>query len=260
MPRHRLDYDRIAPSYDRRDKVDRKDLAAALRSLAQRLNAERILEVGCGTGHWLAEVHQVTEDVWGLDPSAGMLRRAHLRSKAFHLVRGRAGRLPFADASFDLVFCANAIHHFDGQRAFVSQARRVLGPGGALAVIGQDPRGRRDSWYVYRYFEGTYETDLRRFPSWGTVVDWLIASGFERIEWRPVQRILDPKFGREVLDDPFLQKEATSQLALLSDEAYATGLRRIERALAEAEAAGERLVFSSDLSLAMLTGYKGEGE
>ena len=29
-----------------------------------------------------------------------------------------------------------------------------------------DPHGRRESWYVYRYFEGVYERDLARFPTW----------------------------------------------------------------------------------------------
>ncbi len=63
--------------------------------------------------------------------------------------------------------------------------------------------------------------------------------------------------GRAVLADPFLRQDAVSQLALLSAEAYAAGLRRIEGALAEAEEAGEVLVFPDDLSLAMLTAYKG---
>ena len=102
---------------------------------------------------------------------------------------------------------------------------------------------------------GTYETDLDRFPSWGTVLDWMVEAGFERIEWRLVERIEDHKVDRGVFSDPFLQKDACSQLALLSDESYAAGLRRIATALAESEAKGASITFPTDLWQAMLVGW-----
>ena len=133
-------------------------LAIALQSLARELDAKRILEVGCGTGHWLS-ILQSTAQVYGLDLSLGMLRQASTQ-KLRRLACGQAIQLPFPDQAFDLVFCVNAIHHFGQPRVFISEARRLLRPGGALAVVGLDPHGDRDSWYVYHYFEGTYETDL----------------------------------------------------------------------------------------------------
>ena len=120
-----------------------------------------------------------------------------------------------------------------------------------------DPCFLRDRWYIYDYFEGTYETDLTRFPSWGTVLDWLLAAGFEHVAWQPVEQIQEHKVGRAIFADPFLQKDACSQLALLSDEAYAAGLQRIEAALAAAGAQGETLTFATDLLLTMLTGWVG---
>jgi len=253
-----VDYDQIAPVYDRRFAANRRDgTTAALCSLARELDAERVLEVGCGTGRWLADLYPVADQLYGLDLSIGMLNQARKRAERYHLVRGPASRLPFPDVVFDLVYCVNAIHHFDHPRAFISEARRLLRPGGALAVVGTDPRGRKDSWYVYRYFKGVYEADLRRFPSWGMVLDWMVEEGLEGVECRLVERILERKVGWEVLSDPFLQKNSCSQLALLSDEAYATGLRRIKAALRQAEAAGETLTFPSDISIAMLIARQG---
>lgn len=261
MPGTHVDYDRIASTYNRRFVADRQDgVAAALLALARDLGAERILEVGCGTGRWLADFQPITRQLYGLDFSAGMLAQACERDVDLHLVRGRGGQLSYPDGTFDLIYCVNAIHHFDNQRQFVSEAHRLLRPGGALAVLGSDPHDRRDSWFAYDYFEGMYEMDLGRFPSWGTIVDWMVADGFERVEWRPVERILDPKIGRAVLDDPFLQKDSCSQLALLTDEAYAAGLRRIEAALAEAKAAGETLVFPVDILIGVLVGLVRESE
>ena len=251
----RVDYDRIAPTYNRRFAADGQDgIAAALVSLASELSAQRVLEVGCGTARWLADLASVVPQLCGLDFSAGMLRQARLRRASLHLVRGDAGQLPFPDAAFDLVYCVNAIHHFDRPQAFISRARRLPRPGGALAVIGNDPHGRRDSWYVYHYFEGTYETDLERFPSRNALVDWMVEAGFTEIQWREVERIVDHKHGRQVFDDPFLEKTSCSQLALLSDQAYAAGLRRIETALKAAEARGEVLRFPVDMCMGVLVG------
>ena len=253
-----VDYDRIAPSYNLRfSSGGVQGVAGALRGLAQAQDARHILEVGCGTGHWLAGLHAPAGRLYGLDLSAGMLAQAQQRAERLRLARGRAGQLPFPDASFDLVYCVNALHHFQQQRDFVAEARRLLRPGGALAVAGMDPRFLRDRWYIYDYFEGTYETDLVRFPSWGTVLDWLLAAGFERAAWQPVEQIREHKVGRAIFADPFLQKDACSQLALLSDEAYAAGLQRMEAALAAAALEGETLTFSTDLLLAMLTGWVG---
>lgn len=256
MPKTRVDYDQIAPTYNRRFKGDaQSNTAATLLALTQELGAERVLEVGCGTGRWLADLRRIADQVYGLDLSAGMLVRARGRDTQLRLTRGRAARLPFPAATFDLVYCVNAIHHFDRQQQYVSEARRLLRPGGALAVVGMDPHGRQDSYYIYRYFEGVYENDLARFPSWGTVLDWMTAAGFARVSWSIAERILDPKIGRAVLEDPFLEKDATSQLALLSEAAYAAGLQRIQAAIETAEAAGETIVFPLDIPVGMLVGH-----
>jgi ubiquinone/menaquinone biosynthesis C-methylase UbiE len=258
MSDRQVDYDRIAPTYDQRFAGDgTSGIAAALLALAAEVGAKQVLEVGCGTGRWLAELRSVSSQLYGVDLSVGMLAGARGRHARLHLVRGRASQLPFRIDSFDLVYCVNALHHFQRLRAFVFQARRLLRTGGALALAGMDPHGRFEHYYIYRYFDGVYETDLARFPSWDKVKDWMRAAGFERVESRLAERILDPKVGRAVLGDPFLHKDATSQLALLSDVAYATGLDRIRTAIDAAEAAGESLLFPVDIPISMLVGRVG---
>lgn len=257
MTKPQVNYDQIAPTYDKRFAHDRTEgIGQALLDLAQRLNASRILEVGCGTCHWLAQMHRLSSELYGLDLSPAMLNQAQERRAGIGLVNGYARQLPFESGMFDLVFCVNAIHHFQDSRGFVSEAARVLRRGGALAVVGSDPHGRRESWFGYHYFDGAYETDLMRFPGWKTVCEWMVEEGFEGVERREVERILDPKYGRSVLDDPFLEKNSCSQLALLTDEVYQVGLERIEADLAEAEARGETLVFATDILTVMLAGRK----
>jgi ubiquinone/menaquinone biosynthesis C-methylase UbiE len=253
----RVDYDRIAPTYNRRfASRERSGTSHALSTLVRQVQARCVLEAGCGTGYWLDQLYPQVPGLYGLDLSGGMLRQAQKREAPLRLTRGRARHLCFADRSFDVIFCVNAIHHFEDPHAFIGQAYRVLRPGGAIATVGWDPHGRRDSWYLYDYFEGTYERDLQRFPRWAEVADWMQAAGFQHIDRREVRHILDDKYGRGVLDDPYLRKDACSQLALLSDAAYARGLERIRRHLDQAQARGQTLHFRSELSIEMLTGLK----
>jgi ubiquinone/menaquinone biosynthesis C-methylase UbiE len=253
--RRTVDYDQLAPTYDRRYMGGRRSgTAAALTKLARQVAAERVLEVGCGTGRWLAELKAGVPAVWGLDLSTGMLEQAQGRALSGRLVRGRACHLPFANRAFDLVYCVNAIHHFGRPQEFIAEASRLLFPGGVLAIVGMDPHGRKDDWYVYRYFDGVYETDLARFPPWETVREWMARAGLQRIERCVVDQITDTWIGRDVLADPFLQKHACSQLALLSEAAYADGLSRIEHALEKAEPRGQSLVFLSMIEIALMSG------
>ncbi len=256
MSSRRVNYDQIAPTYDRRFADNQpRGTGTVLLTLAQDLHAQRLLEVGCGTGHWLALLQSATPHLFGLDLSAGMLGQARRRDGNLSLVRGRADQLPFPDTSFDLVYCVNAIHHFENQSTFITEAKRLLRPGGALAVIGFDPRQHRDKWYIYDFFDGTFENDLERFPSWGTVLDWMIAAGFTRVEWRLAERIEDHKQGGAVLEDPFLEKNSCSQLALLSDDEYAAGLDKIRAVVAGGRASGQTIRFPCEILLRILIGW-----
>jgi ubiquinone/menaquinone biosynthesis C-methylase UbiE len=250
-----VDYDSIAATYDRRFNTGQPEgIAETLVGLVGALKAKRVLEVGCGTGHWLAQLSLLVPRLFGLDLSAGMLHKAR-QSGSRNLVRGEARRLPFPDRCLDMVYCVNAIHHFFDAQAFVSQAGRTLKSGGALAVIGSQPH-RKHSWYVYQYFESVYRRDVKRFPSWQQIQAWMQSSGFRRIELRPVEHIFEIKHGRQVLKDPFLEKNSCSQLALLSDQAYTQGIARIRADIEQAEARGESLEFISDLQIFMLVGYQ----
>jgi len=257
-PRPSVDYDAIAPHYDARyDANALPGIAGLLRQMAAQAGGLKadVLEVGCGTGHWLSVLAPHTGHSTGLDLSAGMLGHARRQAPGSGLVQGQAGQLPFASASFDLLLCINALHHFPDPRAFVAESRRVVRPGGAWVNVGMDPHAGRDHWYLYDFFPGTLAADQARFPSAGTLVDWIKAAGFERAAWLTPERITHTLLGRAVLDDPFLQKHGTSQLALLSEAAYQAGLARLHSSLDAAEAAGQTLAFEVDLWMSAVIAY-----
>ena len=252
-----VNYDRIATTYNDRYRVNwLAGIERGLLSFARNLKARRVLDVGCGTGRWLNSISTVADGIFGLDLSSGMLAQAHKDNPNLLLTQGRAGSLPFVDQSFDLVYCINALHHFEEPQDFISETWSLLKPGGCLGIIGQIPQDKRNRWYVYDYFEGTYEADLMRFQPWDTVMGWMDLIGYKEIQWNPVETIIDHKFGRDVLKDPFIKKNAVSQLAILSDQAYMRGIERIWEAIKEAEAVGDNLIFQTELRLDMLTGTK----
>jgi ubiquinone/menaquinone biosynthesis C-methylase UbiE len=253
----RVNYDQIAPEYNRRfisPNLEARGLV--LIALAQSLKARRILEAGCGTGHWLAALRPVTPKLFGLDYSSGMLRQAARRQSGLELVQASADRLPFAARSFELVYCVDAIHHFPEPRRFIVQAMQALRPGGALAILGLDPHNPQNAWYAYDFFDGMRGSDLQRFPSQSQLAEWMESAGFENIRFARVERLDETRTGREVLSDPYLEKNSSSQMALLNDAVHRAGLAKLAAAVAKAEQRGESFTGRTVLGIDMLTGYR----
>jgi ubiquinone/menaquinone biosynthesis C-methylase UbiE len=103
----------------------------------------RVLEIGCGTGNLalLAKRLHPQAEITGLDPDPQALARARRKAAshglALRLDQGFAGALPYADASFDRVLSSFMLHHLDEaeRRRALSEAARVLKPGGSLHVV-----------------------------------------------------------------------------------------------------------------------------
>ncbi|MEK6754003.1 MAG: class I SAM-dependent methyltransferase [Chloroflexota bacterium] len=253
-----LNYDTIAPDYNQRYPATQQwERGQALLELALGLKAQTILEVGSGTGYWLNLLHQVTNGLYGLDYSMGMIQQAREQPATLHLARGTGTQLPYQSGTFDLIYCVDAIHHFGDHRAFIREASRLLKPDGALAVIGHDPHSAEtSSWYIYNYFDTVYDTDLRRYPAGTSVMKWMEQDGFKDISSQTVERIHNIHVGDAVLKDPFIKHNATSQLALLSEEIYQAGMKRINEALADAKTKNERIIFRSEINVKMFLGFK----
>jgi ubiquinone/menaquinone biosynthesis C-methylase UbiE len=141
-----------------------------------------VLEVGCGTGHWLKTLDSQTRVLTGLDLSANMLGRAQAETPETPLVHGRAEALPYRSESFDRVFCINAFHHFADKRQFLMETRRVLRPHGGLMSVGLDPHTGLDRWWVYDYFHETLDLDAQRYPSTLELRADMARMGFRRCE------------------------------------------------------------------------------
>ena len=114
------------------------------------LAGKKILDIGCGAGGialHLVERHGAAR-VTGFDVEAPVLEVARGRadrrglSNRVSFVQAPPGPLPFADASFDIVFSKDALLHVPDKQALFAEIFRVLKPGGVFAasnwMIGHD--------------------------------------------------------------------------------------------------------------------------
>jgi len=98
------------------------------------------LDVATGAGHTAYAFAPHVARQWATDITDEMLSLvrgevAKRKLANMRVAQAKAEALPFGDASFDLVSCRVAPHHFDSIPAFLDEARRVLKSAGTLALV-----------------------------------------------------------------------------------------------------------------------------
>jgi SAM-dependent methyltransferase len=110
---------------------------------------DRVLEVGFGPGLAILELSRIAYEgyVCGIDHSEVMLRQASRRNASgirrgvVDLRSGSVEELPAFEVPFDRILAVNALLFWDDPDARLAELRRLLRPGGVIAIAHQ-PRGR----------------------------------------------------------------------------------------------------------------------
>lgn len=98
---------------------------------------ETVLEIGAGTGNFLALFEGRARRLIALDLTEGMLQQARKRYPFQELVVADGLRMPLRTRSIDLVTSAQALHHIFEPVPFVKEMRRVCAPGGRVLIVDQ---------------------------------------------------------------------------------------------------------------------------
>ena len=97
------------------------------------------LELGCGEGRVVRELVARGYPTVGLELSATLVEAAYDAGYEGHYVRGDAARLPFADATFELVVSYNSLMDIELMPEAVSETARVLRTGGRMCISVTHP-------------------------------------------------------------------------------------------------------------------------
>lgn len=104
----------------------------ALEKYSAKRKGLKILDIGCGTGGTLEHIKQYGT-VYGIDPSALCIR--HCKQKGLkNIYKSSATKLPFEDATFDVVLMLDVLEHVKNEQLAIDEAKRVLKKNGILML------------------------------------------------------------------------------------------------------------------------------
>jgi demethylmenaquinone methyltransferase / 2-methoxy-6-polyprenyl-1,4-benzoquinol methylase len=196
-------FDRIAPVYDAMNRVMtagldgrwRRDAAATVVH-----PGDEVLDACCGTGDLAIAAAAAGGRVTGLDFSEEMLARARRKAPGIEWVQGDLLELPFPDGRFDAATVGFGVRNVQDLQRALSELRRVLRPGGGLAILEiTQPQGILAPFYRVWFDKGvpvigkllpggaayTYlPASVRRFPGPAELAKLMQASGFRDVRYR----------------------------------------------------------------------------
>ncbi|MEO7368507.1 MAG: metalloregulator ArsR/SmtB family transcription factor [Gemmatimonadaceae bacterium] len=138
-------------------------------------------DLGCGTGQLAESLAPFVGHVIAIDDSSAMLSAARRRLAAMSNVDVRSGRLealPIEDGSLDAALLFLVMHYVPEPLEAITEARRVLKPGGRLLIVDMMPHDREDllneMGHVWRGFSAEQIDEL------------LKAAGFSGVRYQPL--------------------------------------------------------------------------
>ncbi|HEX5616924.1 MAG TPA: methyltransferase domain-containing protein [Solirubrobacteraceae bacterium] len=144
----------------------------------------RVLDVACGTGIVARRAAAREASVVGVDVNEQMLEVARAAGPTIEWIEADAAELPLPDDSFDWVFCQQGLQFFPDPSAALAEMRRVLAPGGHLAVSLWRP------CETYEILAGLLDADnaaIMRSPFERTDELCALVGGHVRIAIKPVR-------------------------------------------------------------------------
>ena len=157
-------FDSIVPTYDILNRVLSMGIDRTWRSslvrMAGSIRERRVLDICCGTGDLTKELAAEGADIHSLDFSFEMLKKGAAKGwLPGRNISADAGRLPFHDNGFYMLAIAFGIRNIPDVDVFLSEALRVLEPGGTLYILELT---RPENAFV-RFFYNFYLTKILPF-------------------------------------------------------------------------------------------------
>ena len=215
------DYSRQARTYDETRSASPSVLGPLREALAG-APGRRLADIGGGTGNYARALRDEGWDPVVVDRQPEMLARA--AAKGLETVEADAQHLPLADASVDAAMLVSMLHHVENPQAALAEARRILRPGGRLALMVFTREDLEDLW-LSDYFPSTRAWMTESHPTLSELLAML--PGARRIEvvFRDLEdaslaalaaypeRLVDPAWHRQTSYFERLKRDHPDELA-----------------------------------------------
>jgi SAM-dependent methyltransferase len=145
------DYSRQARTYDE-TRAASPSVLGPLREALDGAPGRRLVDVGGGTGNYSLALREEGWRPLVVDRQPQMLARA--AAKGLETLQADAQKLPLANESADAVMLVSMLHHVEDQPAALGEARRILRPGGRLALMAFTRENVASLW-LSDYFPST---------------------------------------------------------------------------------------------------------
>jgi ubiquinone/menaquinone biosynthesis C-methylase UbiE len=219
---------------------------------------DRVLDVGFGFAEqdmlWADRFRPAKIVGVNITPSQVEAARRRVAERGYadriELQEGDAVALPFPDASFDRVVGVECAFHFHTRERFLAEARRVLRPGGRLAladvIAAPPPRGalrRFFQWYAWQTFRTQYDLPRENVVRRDRYAEQLREAGFADAAVESISEHVYPGFHRCLAKDPsvlqrfHLLARLPYKMALPMDPSFVYGAFDYVLATADAPAA-----------------------
>jgi SAM-dependent methyltransferase len=150
---------------------------------------ERVLDVGCGAGRFLAALRDAGADPVGVELAAGAVERArrNVPSADVRLVTAD-GSLPLGHGEIDLVWCSEVLEHVPDTFGFLTEVRRVLRRGGRVLVTVPDHGRVKRTLLALAHYDAHYDPlgQHLHFYTRRSLARALHATGFEDVALGPL--------------------------------------------------------------------------
>lgn len=186
-----------------------------------------IADIGCGTGNETLNIYNNFKcNVYGIDPSENMLKKARQKTDEITWLKGHAESIPLRNNSVDIITSFFSTHHFSNISKVISEYNRIVKKSGIVFLVTISHDQMRSS-LEYKFFPELLEYDIKRVPDIELIKSLFVQSSF-------IVKINMVHYEDRTIDVDYMKmikKRYRTGLNFLSEHQIQQGMSRIEKVI-----------------------------
>jgi ubiquinone/menaquinone biosynthesis C-methylase UbiE len=177
MPKDKILYQEMGSTYNRTRKAD-PYLTNRLFDLIAAKENDLCFDIGCGTGNYTIQLANRGINIWGIDPSEEMLRKAKEKLSSVKWLVGSAERIPISNIFFNGGIAILTVHHWTSLENAFLELFRVFKPGGRFIIFTSTPEQMNGYW-LNHYFPEMMAESIKKMPALNDIEKSAKNAGFK---------------------------------------------------------------------------------